>query len=165
MAGLLDALRLTAQGHYEKAAELRAQALEAAPATSGSIDGQTFGWIADADSRIGPCLEIIIDGKYMWAPFARVQSIRMEPPTDLRDMVWTQAIVTWTNGGRTPVLIPTRYTGVDASQDAAVLMGRRTEWQEKPGDTYLGSGQRMFATDAGEYPLLEIREIVLANDG
>jgi type VI secretion system protein ImpE len=89
----------------------------------------------------------------------------MEPPTDLRDMVWTQAIVTWTNGGRTPVLIPTRYTGVDASQDAAVLMGRRTEWQEKPGDTYLGSGQRMFATDAGEYPLLEIREIVLANDG
>jgi type VI secretion system protein ImpE len=165
MAGLLDSLRLTAEGHYEKAAELRAQALEAAPTTAGSIDGRPFQWIADADSRIGPCLEIIVDGKYMWAPFERLQSIRIETPTDLRDMVWTQAIATWSNGGRTPVLIPTRYAGIDGSQDHALLMARRTEWQEKPGETYLGSGQRMFATDAGEYPLLEIREIVLATDG
>ena len=37
-------------------------------------------------------------------------------------------------------------------------MARRTDWQEKPGETYLGSGQRMFATDVGEYPLLEISD-------
>lgn len=161
MAELLEALRLTAQGHFEKAAELRAQALEAAPTTTGSIDGRRFEWIADADSRIGPCLEIIVDGKYMWAPFDRVQSIRMEPPTDLRDMIWTQAIVTWANGGRTPALIPTRYADTESTQDGTLLMSRRTQWLEKPGGTYLGSGQRMFATDAGEYPLLEVREISL----
>lgn len=160
LAGLLEALRLTAQGHFEKAAELRAQALAAAPTSTGSIDGEPFEWIADADSRLGPCLEIILDGKYMWAPFDRMQSIRMEAPTDLRDMVWTQAIVTWRNGGRSPVLIPTRYAGVDASQDNSLLMARRTDWQEKPCETYLGAGQRMLATDAGEYPLLEIRELV-----
>jgi type VI secretion system protein ImpE len=165
LAGLLDALRLAADGHWEKAAELRAQSLEAAPATAGSIDGRPFEWIADADSRIGPCLEIIIDGKYMWAPFERVQSIQMEAPTDLRDVVWTQAIATWSNGGRTTVLIPTRYAGIDGSQDPALLMSRRTEWQEQPGDTFLGTGQRMLATDTGEYPLLEIREIVLTTDG
>jgi type VI secretion system protein ImpE len=39
-------------------------------------------------------------------------------------------------------------------------MARRTDWQEKPCETYLGAGQRMLATDAGEYPLLEIRELV-----
>lgn len=162
MAALIEALRLATQGHFDKAAELRGQALADAPTSSGAVDGRRFEWIADADSRLGPCLEIILDGKYMWAPFDRVQSIRMEAPTDLRDLVWTQAIVTWANGGRTPVLIPTRYAGVDASHDNTLLMARRTEWQEQPGATYFGSGQRIFATDAGEYPLLETREIVFA---
>ena len=33
------------------------------------------------------------------------------------------------------------------------------EWHEPIAGTYLGSGQRMLATNAGEYPLFEIREV------
>lgn len=160
VALLLEALRLVAEGHYEKAAELREQALQDAPATSGTINGERFEWLADADSRIGPCLEIIVDGKYLWVPFDKIRSLKIEPPADLQDVVWVQAIVTWTNAGQGPALIPTRYCGTEAGEDDALKLARRTDWLSQPADTYLGLGQRMFATDAGEYPLLEIREIV-----
>lgn len=160
LGGFFEALRLTAQDHHAQAADLRAQALEEAPTSAGTINGERFEWIADGDSRLGPCLEIIVDGKYMWAPFERVQSITFEPPTDLRDLLWSQAIVTWANGGRTPALIPARYPASEQSENDAVRLCRRTEWNEAFKDTYFGLGQRMLTTDAGEYPLLEVREIV-----
>jgi type VI secretion system protein ImpE len=37
-------------------------------------------------------------------------------------------------------------------------MARKTEWLNKAG-VHIGVGQRILATDAGEYPLLEIRTI------
>lgn len=157
---MLEALRLSAEGHYERASELRSQALEDAPTTSGSINGEKFSWIADADSRLGPCLELVVDGKYLWVPFDRIKSLRMDPPADLQDTVWLQTIVTWTNEGQVPALVPSRYVGTETSDDDAVKLSRRTEWLEHPADTYFGLGQRMLATDAGEYPLLEVREVV-----
>src|SRR5262245_11087520 len=50
--------------------ELRARAFEEAPATQGTIDGKPFEWIADADSRLGPVLEAVINGRYYWVPFS-----------------------------------------------------------------------------------------------
>ena len=46
-------------------------------------------------------------------------------------------------------------------------MARGTEWTESPGGTYLGLGQRLLATDEGEYALMDIRQIKLdsTNDG
>lgn len=164
IALLLEALRLSAEGHYEKAAELRGQALESAPTTSGTINGEKFAWIADADSRIGPCLELIVDGKYYWVPFDKIKSLRMEPPADLQDTVWLQTSVTWTNEGQVPALIPSRYAGSEAGDDDALRLSRRTEWVAHPADTYFGLGQRMLTTDAGEYPLLEVREIVFSHE-
>ena len=93
-------------------------------------------------------------------PFDKIRSLKIEPPADLQDVVWVQAIVTWTNAGQGPALIPTRYSGSEKSEDDALKLARRTDWLSQPADTYLGLGQRMFATDAGEYPLLETREIV-----
>ena len=160
VALLLESLRLVAQGHFDKAAELRGQALEDAPAAAGTINGEKFQWLADADSRLGPCLEIIVDGKYLWVPFDRIRTLRIEAPTDLQDVVWVQATVIWTNGGQVPALIPTRYAGTENEADDTLKLSRRTDWQAKSADTYLGLGQRMFTTDTGDYSLLEIREIM-----
>jgi type VI secretion system protein ImpE len=44
MAFLLEALRLRAEGQYDKALALRDQAFESADESSGTIDGQSFGW-------------------------------------------------------------------------------------------------------------------------
>jgi type VI secretion system protein ImpE len=154
---------LLAAEKFEEAGKLREQAFEAAPAISGSIDDQPFGWIADADPRLGPVLEGIVNGRYYWIPFMRLKEIKIEKPVDLRDVAWTPVALTFANGGETVALIPTRYPGSEASSDPRVVMARRTEWVEKPGETFLGMGQRLLATDQGEFPLMDARLIKLAS--
>ncbi len=161
VALLLEALRLTAAGQYIQARMVREQAFETAPATAGAIDEQPFEWIADADPRLGPVLEAIVNGRYYWIPFQRIQTIALEQPADLRDYVWMPAQFTWANGGETVGLIPARYPGSPASTDPLVQLGRKTEWQECDAETWLGLGQRMLATDQGEYSLLDARRIDL----
>jgi type VI secretion system protein ImpE len=155
MSLLVEALRRLAAGAPDAAAGLRDSAFEAAPATPGTINGEPFTWIADADPRLGPMLEAVIDGRYFWVPFHRIARIDIEPPADLRDQVWMPAHFTWVNGGETVGLIPTRYPGTGV-QEPALLLARRTEWNGE-GDWALGVGQRMLATDTGEYALQDIR--------
>ena len=52
-----EAVKAVAKGDYGAASALRDEAYEEAPTTAGSINGERFEWIADADSRIGPFLE------------------------------------------------------------------------------------------------------------
>jgi len=160
---LLQANQMVAEDKYQGAQKIRERAFEASPAISGSIDNQKFEWIADSDSRLGPVLEAIIDGKYYWVPFTAIKRIRIEPPSDLRDVVWCPAQLTWTNGGESAGFIPTRYPGSESSEDSAIQLARKTEWDEHPGDTYLGLGQRVFATDIDEFPLMQVRQVDLDN--
>ncbi|UCG49917.1 MAG: tetratricopeptide repeat protein [Phycisphaerales bacterium] len=158
---LVQASQMAAEGKYRASQELRDRAFEAAPAVPGSVDGKGFEWIADADSRLGPVLEAIVEGKYYWIPFTAVRRVAIEKPTDLRDVVWIPAYFTWVNGGESTGLIPARYPESHASAESAIRLGRKTEWIEREGGLYIGLGQRMFATDDGEFPLLQIRQIDL----
>jgi len=154
---LVEALRLDAIGREANAAhaaELRARAFEAAPASSGSIDGAAFAWLADADVRLAPVLEAVVNGRYFWIPFSRIARIDIEAPADLRDTVWTAASFTWANGAQTVGLIPTRYEGSIGSALDAVKLARRTEWEEGRG-----LGQRMLASDTADYALMDVRTI------
>ncbi|HEX8755749.1 MAG TPA: type VI secretion system accessory protein TagJ [Steroidobacteraceae bacterium] len=161
IAALLQALAALAQGRAEEAAGLRGQALEQAAPTPGRVNGTEFEWIADADSRLGPVLEVILNGAYYWAPFSRVRRIVIEPPADVRDLAWVPAQITWSNEGEAVGLIPARYPGSERSEDDAMRMARKTEWRDLGGGTFAGLGQRVFATSAEELGLLEIRELVL----
>lgn len=161
IAMVIEALRLAAQGHFPESQELRERAFEQAPATAGQIDGQAFEWIADADQRLGPLLEVIVNGKYYWAPFHRISSIQMEAPADLRDVVWMPGEFTWASGGTTVGLIPTRYPGSEKHADGRVQLSRMTVWEECAAGFYLGYGQRLLTTDGGEYPLMDTRRIEL----
>jgi len=163
IAWLIQANQMIAEGKYEASKSLRDRAFEAAPAVSGSIDGRPFQWISDSDSRFGPVLEAIIDGKYYWVPFTAIKSLRIEKPADLRDTVWIPVQFTWVNGGEATGLMPTRYPGSEVNEDNAIRLARKTEWIEQPGDVYLGLGQRMFATDEDDFPLLQIRQIDLGH--
>jgi type VI secretion system protein ImpE len=170
IALLFEALRLMADGHYAQSQEIRDQAFELAPATSGIFgyqddpDSQAFNWIADADPRMGPLLEAIINGSYYWVPFHRIRTINIVAPEDMRDMVWMPAYFTWANGGETVGLIPTRYPGSEASDDDQIRTAHKTIWQELDTDVYQGLGQRMFATDVGEYALMDLRLISLNSE-
>lgn len=159
VASILQALALSADGKHAEAQELREAAFEDAPAVSGSIDGESFEWLADADSRLGPLLEVIVNGKYYWVPMHRIARISIEEPADLRDQVWTPAYFTWVNGGDSPGLIPTRYPGSEHSDNNRIRLARLTEWQEMAEGVYHGLGQRILTTDNGDTPLMDARQI------
>lgn len=155
LAQLIDAFSYDA-AQPERAAAAREQALSAAPASPGSIDGEPFAWLADADMRLGPVLEAIINGRYFWVPLCRIARVELEEPADLRDLVWTAAAFTWITGATSVGLIPTRYDATLATGDDGLLLARRTDW-----DGGVPRGQRMLVSDAGEYSLMNAREIVL----
>ncbi|MEM6824709.1 MAG: type VI secretion system accessory protein TagJ [Pseudomonadota bacterium] len=159
IALLVEALKTLASGKTAEAAELRARAFEMAPATPGTLNDTAFEWIADADMRLGPILEVIVNGKYFWMPFSAIHSLRCEAPSDLRDYVWTPGNLTLQNGGEHVVMIPTRYAGTTSSNDGAEMLARATSWSDAGDDTYLGSGQRLLATEAGDMGLLELRTL------
>lgn len=168
---LLQACQLTGQGRHDEAATIREKAFELAPATSGRIrvgddpQGAAFEWIADMDGRLGPVLEAIVDGKYYWIPWDRIKEVRFEAPADLRDLVWLPTSFRWSAGGDGVGFVPTRYTGSEASTDPGVRMARKTEWDEPAPGVFIGRGQRMLATDQGEFALLDVRAITIMDGG
>jgi type VI secretion system protein ImpE len=159
-AMLIEALLRDGRGEHDAARQLRDQAFEQAPALSGHVDGQAFDWIADADMRLGPVLEAIVNGRYYWIPFSRLTQIDIEAPEDLRDLVWAPAHLDFENGGETVALIPSRYSGSEAATDSLISLSRKTDWEELRPEFFIGRGQRLFTTSAADKPLLEIRRIV-----
>lgn len=159
MAQLIDALRLDAAGDTAAAARLRAMAMASAPAVAGSIDDVPFEWLADADPRLGPMLELISNGNYYWLPMRHIARLQFEAPADLRDKVWMPAMLQLNNGGELVGFVPSRYPGTAASADDDLLLARRTDWAAHGADAQVGLGQRLLATDAADYALLDARAI------
>jgi type VI secretion system protein ImpE len=164
LALLIESLLTGAEPTAAAAAQsqvLRERAFEGAPTTPGSIDGTAFEWIADADMRLGPVCEAVVNGRYYWVPFARLARIDIEAPADLRDVVWMPAHLEFANGGDAVAVIPTRYPGSDASPDPRVRLARKTEWREAAPEVFHGIGQRIWTTNSGEHALMDVRTVLL----
>ena len=159
LAWLIEAQKLLAAGNFAAAADLRGKAFEAAPATSGNLDGTAFEWIADADMRFGPVLEAVVNGRYFWLPFSQITQISFDPPTDLRDAVWTAANIKLANEGSVVALIPSRYPNSGQTGTAGEKLSRATSWVDAGADTFVGTGQRLLSTDTGDVALLDARVI------
>lgn len=161
ITGLVQALAMDAQGQGVSAAKLRESAMNEAPAQAGLLNGLPFAWVADADARLGPVLEAVVDRKYYWIPLMRISEITTEPPRDMRDLVWIAAHFTWQGGGESDGFIPVRYPGTEASADDAGKLSRVTTWQEESGGLVTGLGQRLLATDSTDCGILEVRALKL----
>jgi type VI secretion system protein ImpE len=94
-------------------------------------------------------------------PVRALSRIEIEAPSDLRDLIWAPAKLTFQNGGEQVAFLPARYPGSEAEQDDEIRLSRRTEWRDLGADTHVGMGQRMFATNVGETAILEARVIEL----
>ncbi|MFA6044306.1 MAG: type VI secretion system accessory protein TagJ [Phycisphaerales bacterium] len=173
MGMLVQAAQLSAQGKHGPAQEMRDQAFELAPAVAGeisvSVAGEeeptkhAFEWIADADELMGPMLELFVGGKYYWVPWSRIALLKLDAPTDLRDGVWLPGQVIWTSGGTQVVLVPVRYPGSEAAKyDGQIRLARRTEFVDLNGREG-PVGQRLLATDAGEFGILDCRSVRLGD--
>lgn len=165
IALLIEALKALAAGRPADAAALRERAFALAPAVGGTLNGERFAWIADADMRLGPILEAVVNGKYFWLPFNKIHRITAEPPRDLRDCVWTPVTIVLRNGGDVVALIPTRYAGTSGAGTPAERLARATDWVDAGAGTFVGRGQRLLATDTGETAIMDLRELVIDLSG
>jgi type VI secretion system protein ImpE len=131
-------------------------------ARGGTIDGKPFESLEDADPRVGPRLELFAAGAYLWIPFAHIESVEVQPPRRLRDLLWVPAFVRTGKAFRgtelgevlLPVLAPFSFRHADDN----VRLGRATDWHEEDGLS-VPSGQRMFSVDGEDLPILEVRKV------
>jgi type VI secretion system protein ImpE len=134
-------------------------------AVSGTLNGNPFSSIRDADPRIGDRLEVFAAGQYMWLPFEHIASVRIAPPKRLRDTLWTPALLR--TGPKfkgvelgevlLPVLAPLSFE----SDDDAVRLGRVTEWVATDSGVDVPVGQKLLLVDDEEVPILEVRELTI----
>jgi len=156
---MVKALGLLTTGDVVAAARLRDGAFEAAPARPGLLNDTPFTWVADADPRIGPCLEVIVNSEYYWVPSTHIKALTITEPENLRDLVWLPVQFEWMDGEEKIGLIPVRYPGSETSAEGAVNLSRTTLWNVISDNYALGIGQRQLATDSSEYALLDIRSL------
>lgn len=157
--GLLDALHASAVQAPDAAARAMA-ALDAAPASAGSLNGENFAWIADADQRFGPMLEVIVGDQYGFLPFAAVKRVVGKGPEDLRDLIWMSVDIELRSGQTSAAMLPVSYPGTGASGQAPLMLARATDWRDQ-GGLEIGLGQHLLTSDGPEAGLLELRQLVI----
>jgi len=135
---------------------------EAAASGPGTLNGEPFEDISDADPRIGSRLEVIAGGRYVWIPFSELSVVRVSAPKLLRDLYWASAEVESSNpeaGEANEVLLPAMTALSWQSPDEMVRLGRLTEWNELDTGEETPIGQKLLIVDDEEFPLLELREL------
>lgn len=173
--GLIEALRLSANGQVDDADRARERALDQAPLVNARTSRFLFDWVADSDSRLGPVCEIVTAGHYRWLPFSDIAAWQIAVPTKLIDLVWAPCALTLVDGTAVRGFMPARYPGSEgAGSEAggcgeagagdgepddgcdALRLGRRTRWQEVGRTGVIALGQKTWTTSAGEFGLFEL---------
>ena len=135
-------------------------ALDAAPASAGSLNGENFAWIGDADPRFGPMLEVIVGDQYGFLPFAALKRIVIKGPEDLRDLIWLSADIELRSGQSSAAMLPVTYPGTGRCGQTGLMMARATDWRDQ-GGLEIGLGQHLLTSDGPEAGLLELRQLVM----
>jgi len=119
--------------------------------------------MSDADPRIGANLEVFLAGSYTWIPIHYLRKLEIQPPANLRDLVWAQARVETSSDFRLqdlgevllPVLCPLSFRHAEES----VRLGRESAWEPDEAHGQIPFGLKMMDVDGTDVPLLEIRSV------
>jgi type VI secretion system protein ImpE len=129
----------------------------------GTINGQSFQTLTDADPRLGARLEVYAAGAYLWLPFEHISKVQMQAPKRLRDLIWITALVHTSEAFKGKelgeVLVPALQPFSWKHPDEQVRLGRMTDWQQDETGEVVPVGQKMLLVDGEEFPILEVREI------
>jgi type VI secretion system protein ImpE len=133
----------------------------------GTWNGHPFEYLGDADDIIGDHIECFIAGSYTWLPTRYIERLEIEPPQNLRDLLWARARLDASPEFRLqelgevllPVIAPLSYR----SADEAVKLGRVSVWEALPDGSDRLAGQKLLLVDGKEIPLLEVRSVVFAS--
>lgn len=160
MAAFGKSFGMHQSGDIEGAQALRDQALEDAPATPCVIGEREVPWLMDGDARLGPMLEAILptEGDYVWIPFSRLGSFRIEKPSQLNHLIWVPAHFVWSDGKTLHGFVPVRYIGSEAAGEPDISLARKTDWDDRGDGIFEGRGQKVLMSAEDDFPVLDIRE-------
>ncbi|MEO7084298.1 MAG: type VI secretion system accessory protein TagJ [Gemmatimonadaceae bacterium] len=168
MGALLYHAALHAEGLRQEMFAKQNFPISSAKTVGGTINGKPFKTISDADPRIGARLEVFAAGQYMWLPFEHIQSVQLEAPKLLRDLLWGRAIVrpaeTFKGLELGEALIPAIAPLTWQHPDSEIRLGRATEWVQFEDGSQGPVGQKMLLIDDEEFPVLELRELEIVSD-
>ena len=129
------------------------------PPIAGSCDGTRFEDLRDLDDVLAPVLEAITaDGKFFWIPLSGVKSIEFEAPDRARDLVWRSARMELADGKRGHIYIPALYP-TPAGADAALRLGRATDWLEENGGPVRGIGRKCWLVGEEDMDIMALTRI------
>ncbi len=155
----IDAVAKLTENKIEQLEQSLGESGRAQSPVKGENDGKPFESFRDGDDLISPFLEVFFQSDYYWLPFEQIKRMEIQPPSTLRDLLWTPVIVELREKLLGNVFVPTLYYGSHVHPDDLVKLGRMTDWKSIGNETLLGVGQRTFFADDIECPLLEIRKI------
>lgn len=137
--------------------------LQEAAGPAGELNGEPFTSIQDEDVRLGGNLEVFLAGSYTWIPFRYIESLTMEAPARLRDLLWAPAVLQTTKDFRLQdlgqVLIPALAPLSWRSTEDAVRLGRVSTLEESPEHGPVPLGAKTLFADDRPYPLLAMRSL------
>jgi len=130
----------------------------------GVWNEKPFTEFSDPDPRIGANLEVFIAGSYTWIPIHYLRKLEIDPPANLRDLMWARARVETSSDFRLQelgeVLLPVLCPLSSRHADETVNLGRESAWEPDETHGEVPYGAKMILIDGAEVPLLEIRSVV-----
>lgn len=134
-------------------------------AVAGTLNGQPFSYLSDADPRIGARLEVIAAGQYTWVPFEHLAEVHVEEPRRLRDLLWAPARVKAGPGFKDfefgEVLVPAVAPLSWQHADWPVRLGHEVAWETSAAGDDIPLGPKMLQVDDELVPILEVRELII----
>jgi len=158
----LAAVQCLREGRPDEAKALLEEAEHARPPLQGRLEGRPYHNFRDADDLFAPFLEVIVQGLYVWLPFAQIRHLRIAPPQRLRDLLWASATLESPYGSVGEVFLPVLYIGSSTHADEGIKLGRMTDWQNLGAGLVRGVGQRLFLADDQDRAMLEVQDIEFA---
>ncbi len=160
MQKMFEALQLNIAKQVDQADEKRSEALDMGPEVNGTVNGESFLWLTDSDSRLGPLCEVYHNQNYWWISFADIKQINFYKPQTVTDLIWAKAQFVLKDHSVFMAYVPARYPLGNEPKSDEMLLGQYTSWQEEGETLVIGQGQKMFAADREDYPILECQEII-----
>lgn len=128
------------------------------------INGKSYERCEDEDPRIASSFEIYLDGVYARIPYREVEQIEIEAPSNLRDLLWIPAKISWKTespfAGKAPhAFLPALAPGSWYHKDDAVRLGRLSLMHQTESGELVPYGAKLLLCGNEEIPLLEVREL------
>ena len=136
---------------------------ERAPGHLENADGSTtpFDDLRDADDLLAAEFEVLTTaGDHMLVPVSRVRSLAFDAPRRTRDLIWRRCAIDLKDGTEGVVFLPAIYISPTPETEAALLLGRATEWTDPEQGPVRGRGQRMLLVGEEAVPFTSLATVV-----